>query len=147
MKSRNIGGNIMACFLVPAAEAVVVTAVAYGIKAKEKKSPTLNDTTTGKASDAFEDVKIAVSTKLMWLANLLWGGCLLLCYEHIWHGEVVPWFPFLTAMSSPDETSVMLSEMRSVGGTMALEITAVWVIIVLIANAIVKRKAPTSAAA
>ena len=83
----------------------------------------------------------------MWLANLLWGGCLLLCYEHIWHGEVVPWFPFLTAMASPDETSVMLSEMRSVGGTMAIEITVVWVLIVLAANAIVKRKPPVSAAA
>ena len=81
------------------------------------------------------------------VANLLWGGCLLLCYEHIWHGEVVPWFPFLTAMASPDETSVMLSEMRSVGGTMAIEITVVWVLIVLAANAIVKRKAPVSAAA
>ena len=70
-----------------------------------------------------------------------------MCYEHIWHGEVVPWFPFLTAMASPDETSVMLSEMRSVGGTMAIEITVVWVLIVLVANAIVKRKAPVSAAA
>ena len=137
----------MACFLVPAAEAVVVTAVAYGMKAKEKKAPTLNDSAIEEAANAVEDVKIAVSTKLMWLANLLWGGCLLLCYEHIWHGEVVPWFPFLTAMASPDETSVMLSEMRSVGGTMAIEITVVWVLIVLAANAIVKRKPPVSAAA
>ena len=137
----------MACFLVPAAEAVVVTAVAYGMKAKEKKVPTLNDSAIKEAANAVEDVKIEVSTKLMWLANLLWGGCLLLCYEHIWHGEVVPWFPFLTAMASPDETSVMLSEMRSVGGTMAIEITVVWVLIVLAANAIVKRKPPVSAAA
>ena len=73
----------MACFLVPAAEAVVVTAVAYGMKAKEKKAPTLNDSAIEEAANAVEDVKIAVSTKLMWLANLLWGGCLLLCYEHI----------------------------------------------------------------
>lgn len=50
-------------------------------------------------------------------------------------------------MASPDETSVMLSEMRSVGGMMAIEITVVWVLIVLTANAIVKRKAPVSAAA
>lgn len=137
----------MACFLVPAAEAVVVTAVAYGMKAKEKKVPTLNDSAVEEAANAVENVTIAVSTKLMWLANLLWGGCLLLCYEHIWHGEVVPWFPFLTAMASPDETSVMLSEMRSVGGMMAIEITVVWVLIVLVANAIVKRKPPVSATA
>ncbi len=137
----------MACFLVPAAEAVVVTALAYGMKAKEKKAPTLNDSAAGKAAEVVEEAKISVSRKLMWLANLLWGGCLLLCYEHIWHGEVVPWFPFLTAMASPDETSVMLEEMRAVGGTMALEITVVWVLIVVAANAIVKRKAPASAAA
>lgn len=137
----------MACFLVPAAEAVVVTAVACAMKSKEKKARSLGQSASGAAAKAADEVKIAVSTKLMWLANLLWGGCLLLCYEHVWHGEVVPWFPFLTAMASPDEASVMLSEMRSVGGVMAIEITVVWVLIVLAANAIVKRKAPVSAAA
>lgn len=137
----------MACFLVPAAEAVVVTAVAYGLKAKEKKTYALNETAASAVSEAVEEAKIALSTKLMWLANLLWGGCLLLCYEHIWHGEIVPWFPFLTAMSSAEETGIMLAEMRSVGGTMAIEITVVWVLMVLAANAIVKRKAPASAAA
>lgn len=137
----------MACFLVPAAEAVVVTAVACAMKSKEKKARSLGESASGAAAKAADEVKIAVSTKLMWLANLLWGGCLLLCYEHVWHGEVVPWFPFLTAMASPDEASVMLSEMRSVGGVMAIEITVVWVLIVLAANAIVKRKAPVSAAA
>lgn len=133
----------MACFLVPAAEAVIVTAAACVIKAKEKKAGTLSDSDGGEA----EKVRIAVSVKLMWLASLLWGGCLLLCYEHIWHGEVVPWFPFLTAMASPDETSVMLHEMSSVGVTMAVEITVVWVLIVFAANAIVKRRAPAPAAA
>lgn len=137
----------MACFLVPAAEAVVVTAVACGMKAKEKKAPALNNSVAADAADTVKNVKIAVSAKLMWLANLLWGGCLLLCYEHIWHGEVVPWFPFLTAMSSAEEASVMLSEMRAVGGIMAGEITAVWVLIVLAANVIVRRRAPVSAAA
>ena len=137
----------MACFLVPAAEAVVVTAVAYGVRAKEKKAPTLNSSAVGEAAEAVEEVKVALSTKLLWLARLLWGGCLLLCYEHIWHGEVVPWFPFLTAAADPGDAAVMLEEMRTVGGMMAIEITVVWVLIVLVTNRIAKRKAPAAAAA
>lgn len=137
----------MACFLVPAAEAVVVTAVACGMKAKEKKAPKLTDSVKGDVAEAVEEVKVALSTKLMWLANLLWGGCLLLCYEHIWHGEVVPWFPFLTAASDPSDAAVMLQEMRSVGGTMAIEVTVVWLVLVLVVNQIVKAKKPIAAAA
>jgi len=34
---------------------------------------------------------------LGWLTNMLWGGSLLLAFEHVWHGEETPWFPFLTA--------------------------------------------------
>ena len=130
----------MACFLVPAAEAVVVTAVACGLKAKEKKAQTLNSSLASDATEVVEEVKVALSTKLMWLANLLWGGCLLLCFEHIWHGDVVPWFPFLTA-------AAMLSEMRSVGGIMAIEVTLVWVLIVVAVNHILKKKTPVAAAA
>lgn len=137
----------MACFLVPAAEAAIVTAVAYGMKAKEKKAPTLSNNTGADAAQAIEEVKVAVSAKLMWLARLLWGGCLLLCYEHIWHGEVVPWFPFLTAAADPSDAAVMLSEMRSVGGAMAIEITLVWVLILLAVNSILKRKTPAASAA
>ncbi len=59
----------------------------------------MNDRAAGAVVDVVEDAKIALSRKLMWLANLLWGGALLLAYEHVWHGEVVPWFPFLTAAS------------------------------------------------
>ena len=137
----------MACFLVPAAEAVVVTAVACGLKAKEKKAQTLNSSLASDATEVVEEVKVALSTKLMWLANLLWGGCLLLCFEHIWHGEVVPWFPFLTAAADPAEAAVMLSEMRSVGGIMAIVVTLVWVLIVVAVNHILKKKTPVAAAA
>lgn len=136
----------MACFLVPAAEAAVVTAVAYGMKARERKAPTGNNCAGAGAAQAMEKVKVAVSAKLMWLARLLWGGCLLLCYEHIWHGEVVPWFPFLTAAADPGDTAVMLSEMRTVGGAMAIEITLVWVLILLAVNSILRRKTPAVSA-
>jgi len=70
--------------------------------------------------------KIKFSRKLRWLTNLLWGGSALLAFEHIWHGEVVPWFPFLTAVENPESAAEMLREMASTGVSMALLVTAVW---------------------
>ena len=100
----------MACFLVPAAEAVVVTAA--------KK--------TAGSKPAEKTHKISFVRKLKWLTNMLWGGSVLLCFEHIWHGEIVPWFPFLTAAENPADTAEMLHEMSTIGVTMAVIITAVW---------------------
>ena len=84
----------MACFLVSAAEAVVVTAVE---KAEEKKEKNLEEV----RPEEVKETRIPFSRKLKWLSWMLWGGAALLAFEHIWHGEVVPWFPFLTAMSNP----------------------------------------------
>lgn len=114
----------MACFLVPAAEAVATTVVSKGMK-----------------KAAASEERISFSRKLGWLSKLLWGGSALLCFEHIWHGEVVPFFPFLTAMSDPEKTAVMLSEMASVGGTMAVWLTVVWAGMVLVADNLMKRPA------
>lgn len=132
----------MACFLFPAAEAIIVTAVAYGLKKKEEKKKSVLKSTESDAAEVAEEVRIAMSRKLMWLANLLWGGCFLLCFEHIWHGEVVPWFPFLTAAANPDDAAVMLSEIRSVGGSMALLLTVVWALMLVVTTAIAKRELP-----
>ncbi len=126
----------MACFLVSAAEAVVVTIVA---KAKEKKEAQETSTAADKIAEA-QTPRIPMSRKLKWLSYMLWGGTVLLAFEHVWHGEVVPWFPFLTAMSSPADAADMFREMATVGVCMALLITAVWVVMCLVANAIVKRK-------
>ncbi len=120
----------MACFLVPVAEAAVVTAATQVVKMKEKKQETAHTT---------EETAIPLSRKLQWLCNLLWGGALLLAFEHLWHGEVVPWFPFLTAASDPAETAIMLSEMSSVGVTMAVLVTAVWVGMLVVCNVLLKR--------
>ena len=134
----------MACFLVPAAEAVVVTAAAYAIKkTEEKKAAKASGGENAERIGA--DQKIPWSRKLRWLSWLLWGGALLLAYEHIWHGEVVPWFPFLTAMNDPGDTAEMLHEMATIGVTMAGIVTGVWVAMCLAADAIVKRN-PGSAA-
>lgn len=124
----------MACFLVPAAEAIIVTAVAYSIKKKEQKleAPKLAETNTDAAQ---QPAKLSWSRKLSWLSGLLWGGILLLAFEHLWHGEVVPWPPFLTAMGSAADTADMLHEMATVGVAMAAAVTAVWGGMVAIADA------------
>lgn len=92
----------MACFLVPAALAVVTTAIQ-------------------KASR-----RLAERLKLGLLNTLLWGAVILLALEHMWHGEVVPWPPFLTAMANPADIPVMLHEMATVGTAMSVVAVLVW---------------------
>ncbi len=124
----------MACFLVSGAEAVVVKAVE---KAEEKKE--LKGVAADGASDAVK--RVPLSRKLKWLCNMLTGGAVLLAFEHMWHGEVVPWFPFLTAMYNAEDTAEMLHEMATVGVAMAVLITVVWIGMCVAADAIVKRPA------
>ena len=114
----------MACFLVSAAEAVVVTVAASRLEKKEKARETAPAACEGLSAET--TAKIPFSRKLKWLRNLLWGGVALLAFEHVWHGEVVPWFPFLTAASDPADAAEMLHEMGTVGVAMALLVTVVW---------------------
>ena len=126
----------MACFLIPAAEAIVTTIVEKAVKAKERTTAN-----SAPAEAAYDEMpKIAFSTKLSWLNKLLWGGSLLLAFEHLWHGEVVPWFPFLTAMSDPKDKSEMFHEMLTVGVGMAVLVTLVWCGM-LIAVALIEKRA------
>jgi len=119
----------MACFLVSVAEAAVVSAVE---KVEEKKEVEVSAHEAGVT-------KIALSRKLKWLRNLLIGGSVLLAFEHVWHGEVVPWFPFLTAMNDPADAAEMFHEMATVGVSMAVLITIVWFVMCKVADAIVSR--------
>ncbi len=127
----------MACFLVPAAEAVITTVAAKAMKSKEKASETVEVQSDGANVEAPE--KIPFSQKLKWLNNLLWGGSALLAFEHLWHGEIVPWFPFLTAAGNPADAAEMLREMATVGVTMSALVTAVWLGMVAVSSAIEKR--------
>ena len=113
----------MACFLVPAAEAVATTVAAKVMKKNAKDN----------------EEKLSFATKLEGLNKLPWGGSLLLCYEHVWSGEITPFFPFLTAMNDPAETAVMLEEMAVYGGTMAVFMTAVWAVGCLVVDKITAR--------
>ncbi len=120
----------------PAAEAIIVPAAAYTIKKREEKSELkMPRTEIDCEVKAPEDKKLKLSRKLFWLADLLWGGILLLAFEHLWHGEIVPWPPFLSAMSSPEDRSAMLREMATVGVAMAGVVTAVWGVIVSVIQA------------
>jgi hypothetical protein len=125
----------MACFIVPAAEAIVTTVAAKAAKAKE----TEQDQHNLDASSGEDEVRLPFVRKVKWLTNMLWGGSALLAFEHIWHGEVTPWFPFLTAASNPADTAEMLHEMATVGVSMAALITVVWVYMVAVSGKIEKR--------
>ncbi len=126
----------MACFLAPTVEAIVVTIVKKNEVKKEKALLACGEETTSKAT--VSDT-IPWSRKLGWLTKMLWGGVVLLAIEHIWHGEVVPWPPFLTAMNNPADIQPMLMEILTVGVSMAVFVTAVWYVITLIADRIYKR--------
>ena len=68
---------------------------------------------------------------------MLWGGTALLAFEHVWHGEVTPFFPFLTAAGNAQDAVQMLKEMA----TAAVVVTAVWVGMVAIASGVEKKAA------
>lgn len=78
--------------------------------------------------------KIPESLKIGWLNVMIWGGVVMLAVEHIAHGEVVPFPPFLTAMQTPAEIPMMLQEMATVGGTMTIAIVFIWLIMVAISQ-------------
>ena len=111
----------MACFLVPMTEAIVTTIASKTLKSHNFK--------TNKSTK--------ISERLNRLSGFLWGGSALLAFEHVWHGEVTPWFPFLTAASNPVE---MFSEMSTAGVAMALLVTAVWAAVEIVLSQIKKEK-------
>lgn len=76
--------------------------------------------------------KIPAALKISWLNIMLWGGVAMLTIEHIAHGEVVLYPPFLTAMQNPAAIPTMVQEIVTVGGTMTLAIVLLWAILVAI---------------
>ena len=119
----------MACFIVPAAEAIAVTAATKLLGHKKAKKNSGVRT-------------LFVTEKLGWLNKMLWGGSALLAFEHLWHGEVVPFFPFLSAMESAEETASMLHAMGIVGagmGLRALLVPGVWIGMVAVSRVLEKK--------
>jgi len=134
----------MACFLVCTAEALVTTVVTKVCEKKEKEREAAAPQTEHTGTEAV--AKIPFSRKLKWLCFMLWGGSVLLAFEHIWHGEVVPWFPFLTAASDPSDAAEMLHEMATVGVCMAALVTMVWLGMVCV-SALMEKRANSTATA
>ena len=126
----------MACFIVPAVEAIVVSVAKKVIEKKEKQPEEVSVVLDGTPETAY---KVPFSRKLKWLTNLLWGGSALLAFEHVWHGEVVPWFPFLTAAADPADAAEILHEMATVGVSMAALVTLVWLAMLGVSAVIEKR--------
>ncbi len=120
----------MACFLVPTTEAIVTTVAEKIVRSKENKENTDHPDT--------QIPKVKLSEKLGWLNRMLWGGSALLAFEHVWHGEVIPTFPFLTAVQN-GETADMLAEMGTAGVGMAVLVTLIWAGMVAASSAIEKR--------
>jgi hypothetical protein len=99
----------MACFLAPMATGIITTMF-------------------GK--------KVPATLKIGWLNIMLWGGVAMLAIEHIAHGEVVFYPPYLTAMQNPADIPGMLQELAIVGGTMTIAIVFAWIILVAITSKI-----------
>lgn len=114
----------MACFIVPATEAVVTTIIEKKYRVKEEKHTEIEN----------NEMKFSFSQKLSWLNQMLWGGSVLLIFEHLWHGEVTPWFPFLTAMQNHKDMMQMFHEMGTVGVSMSIVVTFVWIVMVMVSH-------------
>jgi len=84
--------------------------------------------------------KIPEYLKISWLNIMLWGGVAMLAVEHIAHGEVVFYPPFLTAMQNPAEIPVMLKEIATVGGTMTIAIVFIWAVLVAVTTMLKTRQ-------
>ena len=87
--------------------------------------------------------KIPENLKISWLNIMIWGGVIMLAIEHIAHGEVVLYPPFLTAMQTPAEILVMLQEMATIGGTMTIALVCIWLVMVFISQKITVDKKKT----
>lgn len=116
------GGIIMACFMVPATEAIVTTVMTKVVEKKEKKAMEKDP----QQIFAGESTHVSFSHKMKWLDRMLWGGSALLAFEHLWHGELSPVFPFLTAANSEAGLNAMFQEMATTGVGMAVLVTLVW---------------------
>ena len=133
----------MACFLVSAAAGVGVAAAKYIVRHHEKK----NELKVSEPKEYKFGSEVKWSKKLAYLELALFGGSFVLAGEHMIHGEVVPFPPFLTAMSSPADTAEMLHEIGTTGVLMFGLLVAAWAIGVFVIDLIKYRKHKKAATA
>lgn len=104
----------MACFTAALAECAVV----YGVRKILERH--------ARCGSGSREPELKWSRRLAVLMVMLAGGSFLLCIEHIWHGEIVPFPPFFTALEDPGDTRVMLQEIFTAGLAMDAAVTALW---------------------
>lgn len=124
----------MSCFVVPMAEAIATTVVTAVLERKAKKAIANGDV-------EFANKQLNTAKKVKVLNRMLWGGVGMLAFEHVWHGEISPAFPFLTAATQGAGALAQVGlEMATVGVGMAALVTLVWGGIMLVSR-IKNRKA------
>ena len=110
----------MACFTAPLAGAAVAAVVQKAAGGKASRNPFLR--------------------KLHWLVKMALGGSFLLAIEHIYHGEITTFPPFLTAMKDPADTQEMLHEIMTVGVSMAVLLLVAWIGMVVVSEIVEHRR-------
>ena len=120
----------MACILVSATAGIGVAVARHIVKHHENKLELEGKTQLPEKFGS--DVKW--SQKLAYLELTLFSGSFVLGLEHIFHGEIVPFPPFLTAASNPADAAKMLTEMGTVGVAMLAILLVAWGVGVLIAD-------------
>ncbi len=122
----------MACFTVSAVAGVGAAIARYAVKHHEKK---LELQGKEQIIEKFgSDVKW--SKKLAYLELTLFSGSFVLAIEHILHGEIVPFPPFLTAALDPNSTAEMLHEISTVGVAMLAILFVSWAVGVFVVDLI-----------
>lgn len=99
---KNFWCTTVACFIAPAIAGIIVSIIRRVFKGADSK------------------------VNLSLLEVMLWGGVLLLAFEHLWHGELVPWPPFLTSMQNSVDRARAINEITTTGIAMAIAVTALW---------------------
>ena len=110
----------MACFTAPLAGAAVAAVVQKAAGGKTSRNPFLR--------------------KLHWLVKMALGGSFLLAIEHIYHGEITTFPPFLTAMKDPADTQEMVHEIMTVGVSMAVLLLVAWIGMVIVSEIVEHRR-------
>ena len=127
----------MACFTVSAVAAIGVSVARHIVKRHEKK----NELVVSEPKEAKFGKDIKWSKKLGYLELALFSGAFVLAGEHVLHGEVTPFPPFLTAAGEgPEAVKEMLTEMGTVGVVMLVALVATWAIGVAVVDFLKYRK-------
>lgn len=112
----------MACFIVPLAQAVATTLYRRNLERKNSLAP---------VGERVPDLSGRKGASLQRLELMLWGGSAMLIVDHIISGELMPVFPFFSALLVEGGALTMLREMLTVGVPMSLLVTGIWALTVV----------------